>query len=96
MIRLLEMMRMSRKAVTEAEMGDAVERARDLLVDLRDIAERLERGACEGLTDLNDKMRWLNSLNRESAHVITALLVRQAMDDDKRELAAQLKAQISA
>ncbi len=80
------------KNVTQEELKTADDAACDLMATLHDISNRMEKGYVDDkLVEHIAMVRTYNALARASLNMVSQLLVKSALDEQKRQIEAMLK-----
>lgn len=78
--------------VTDAELSDLIERTFDVTGDAADFRDRIEKGYCDSIKETIGKARSLQNAARTLLDLSSALLMKSALDEQKAELEALLRA----
>ena len=78
--------------VTNEDIKAALDKASDLLMELDELAGRIEKGYVDSLDKPLDAARVFNSLVRAAADLTAAVMTKSYLDEHARELEAMLRA----
>lgn len=79
--------------VTNANIATAIEHVYDLTEEMNDLAERIEKGYSDSIDNPSSAVRALTGVIRNAAALQSALMLRAAMDEQRREVEALVRAQ---
>ena len=72
--------------VTKQNVVAVIGRAEDVLADLHDISDRIEKGYCDDIAEPVVKARTFISLSKAAAHMAGLLLLQSAMQEQRAEI----------
>lgn len=84
------------KNVTAEELDGALSASEDLMATLHNISDRIEKSYCDDIANPIEIARTLNALTRASASLVTNVLFKSSLQEQRQELERLHKARDTA